>query len=189
MDLTVQNAYYFINDYYERIMNASSSTSSNRYSFSRIVEKYYDCPQMKEYWELNPSAAYYSQKIKKLKNFTVKVNVDELDWFDWYSSKNPCAYIVYLKDKKMIKVGKAKSFKTRIKGLQKDYGTIVPLHLFHFETEEQAYHMEIIMHSYFKEKYPYSFVPQDRFEHAFCTQEDVNALEGSAEMLRKIKWF
>lgn len=187
--MTVEHAYYFIDDYYNRILNPLSSTGSRRYSYSRIVEKYYDCPQMQEYWEINSSATYYENRVKKLKDFPTRKNVEEMDWFDWYPENNPCAYIVYLPDCEMLKVGKAKVFHKRITSLKQSYGTVIPLHLFTFEDEEDAYQMEILLHKYFKKMYPYSFVPQDRFECAVCTKEDIEILDKAADKLRKINWF
>jgi excinuclease UvrABC nuclease subunit len=107
------------------------------------------------------------------------------------NTPNDCgAYIIFLKEHDMIKVGKAKNFYARVNQLRNQYGEILPIHLFTFDNEEDAYMMEIVLHKYYKEKYPNSqFIPQDRFAKAGCSLADIEILSQAARKIKQTNWF
>lgn len=101
-----------------------------------------------------------------------------------------CAYIVELKDKKMFKVGMSCYFNRRKRELEKQYGTVNTIHLFKFDNIENAYLMEVLLHKYFKEKYPKAtFIPNDRFKGIKCTEKDLKTLDTIAKELENKIWF
>ena len=101
-----------------------------------------------------------------------------------------CAYVMYLEDHNMIKVGKTVNLKNRVSDLSKQYGSVRVLHTFGFSNEEDAFIMEVLLHKYYKKYYKECmFCPQDRFIGADLNSTDIQILEKAAEEIRIKKWF
>lgn len=94
------------------------------------------------------------------------------------SYTNSCgeiAYLVYLKDKNIYKVGYTKQFSIRKKQLEKKYESeIVPIAFYHFQTQGQALHMESHMRDFFKEQENSIFIRNDRFKDIDLSEEVLN---------------
>lgn len=189
-------------------MESVSTTSGRKYNYEQILIVMDSCPQVKDYWRVEPNARFYFDRVVQVKEFNeaqkvitkpfestmpmAEIIAPEVDILDLLTNfdYNPCAYIMYLEDLNMIKVGKSKEVNTRLGRLGSKYGKIQLLKVFPFDNEEDAYLMEVILHKYYKEKYPNSiFIPQDRFEGAGFTTEDLETLEKAAEKIRHEIWF
>lgn len=190
---TVKEAYDRIEVCYER-MQMVESTSGRRYNYEEILMVIKDCPAMTDYWRLR-DASRYVDRVVKVKNYKApSKTVDCLrDWLgESFDSRDceACAYILYLADEDMIKVGKTVNLKKRVYDLKREYGTVQILHTFGFSNEEDAYLMEVLLHKYYKKYYKECvFCPQDRFMGADLNQTDVKILEKAAEDIRTKKWF
>lgn len=187
-----QFAYERVAVYYRRMLLVTTS-QSRRNNYERICAEIANCPELKQYWRIYDSAYKYSDKVHHLKELeeyfyqtTFENQVKELPH---PTTDACCSYIVALEKVNCLKVGKTNSFNARMKALDKQYGKVRPLHTFDFDNDEDAFIMEIVLHKYFKEKYPYNFIPQDRFQDADFTLEDLIALEKSAQKIREMKWF
>ena len=189
-------------------MRIVSTTSGRKYNYEQILIVMQNCPEVKEYWEIHDNAPRYYDRVVQIKALyeiekppvkkyvssmpVAEIDYSEIDVLDLMTDFNykPCAYIVFLKDKNMIKVGKANRVSSRLNALSSRYGTVELVHAFPFENEEDAYIMEVILHKYYKENYPNSiFIPQDRFEGAGFTKHDLALLEKAAEKIRHEIWY
>lgn len=193
--MKLKEAYDKIEIYYER-MHSVTSTSGRRSNYEKIESIMAECPEVKEFWGLRDSFKY-TEKVVRIKSFAVATRSADIigSWLydssvHGYIPTTSCAYIVYLEDLQMIKVGKANDFKSRVKSLSYSYGKITPLQVFEFADEEDAYLMEVLLHKYYKKHYPNStFVPQDRFENANYTLDDKRVLIKVADEIRMKYWF
>ena len=187
-----QFAYERVVVYYKRMLLVTT-TQGRRNNYERICAEITNYPELKQYWRIYDNAYKYSDKVYHLKELeeyfyqtTFESQVKELPH---PITDACCSYIVALEKANCLKVGKTNNFSTRMKALDKQYGKVRPLHTFDFDNDEDAFIMEIVLHKYFKEKYPYNFIPQDRFQNADFTLEDLIALEKSAQKIREMKWF
>ena len=190
--LQLEFAYDRVLNYYNRMLNVSTTTGRKN-NFERICIEIQKYPALEEYWKIFHEGYRYAEKVRCLKQWetspfktTFENQVAELPHS---TTEACCSYIVVLEKEKCIKVGKTNNFNSRMKSLANQYGTVRPLHVFDFDNEEDAYIMEVVLHKYFKERYPDSFIPQDRFKDADFTLADLIALEKSAQKIREIKWF
>lgn len=195
--MTLEQAYETIEHYYNRML-IIGTTSGRKYQYERICGVMIDCPEVRQYWEIKYGEFYYKDRVVKIQEYTKptvtvidsNITLPDIFWDIECGGTICCSYILYLKDLDMIKVGKAKDFKKRYKQLSREYGEVIPLHWFEFDNEEDAYIMEVILHKYYKEKYPNSnFIPQDRFGEAGLTVADLETLTQVAERIRTENWF
>ena len=190
---TVEAAFNRIEVCYER-MQEVTSTSGRRYNYEEIIFVMNNCPAMKDYWRIR-EANKYTERVVKIKNY--KEPTKTMDKFrSWlgesfdFREYEACAYILFLEDENMIKVGKTVDLKRRVRQLTDQYGNIEVLHTFGFNNEEDAYLMEVILHKYYKKYYKdCEFCPQDRFKGAGLNNTDIQILESAAEKIRIEKWF
>jgi hypothetical protein len=184
--LSIGIAYSLIEDYYERLKR-NSSTSGRKYNYNKIKDVMERCPEICRYWDTDDNANFYVDRVIHLRYWIEPKRVQHpID----YISCPACAYIVELEDYCLIKVGKAKNFNSRVSQLSRQYGKINPITNYYFDNEEDAYMMEVLLHKYFKEKYPNSsFIPQDRFEYIEITEEDQDNLTKIAQKIRNEIWF
>ena len=186
MNLT--EAYFSIDKYYDRIKK-TYSTSSRRYSYERIKSIMSLCPEVCEYWIL-VDATYYCDRVKQIKVYHPPIVKNPTPTAKQNAVEGYCAYIVYLTESKIIKVGQTNNFNRRRWEIMADYGNLIPLHFFKFDTRSNAERMETILKDYFEATYPNCIhILNDRFEYADYTPEDEAILERAAEKLRKINWF
>lgn len=190
--LQFQFAYERVAMYYRRMLLVSS-TQGRKSNYEKICYEINDYPELKKYWRICDEAFKYTDKVYQLKELeeyyyktTLENQVQELPH---PTTTKCCSYIVILEKEGCLKVGKTNNFNSRMKALATQYGTVRPIHTFDFDNDEDAFLMEIVLHKYFKQKYPYNFIPQDRFKNADFTLEDLIALEKSAQKIRDIEWF
>lgn len=190
---TVKEAYDRIELCYER-MERVESTNGRKYNYKQILEVMEKCPAMNDYWRIR-DVNKYVERIVKIKNYKEpKATQEKLlemcgESFDKRSGEAH-AYVLWLEDCGMIKVGKTNNLKNRLRDLSKQYGMVKVLHVFDFSNEEDAYLMEVVLHKYYKKYYSDSvFIPQDRFLGADFNSTDRQLLEESAEKIRLMKWF
>lgn len=181
--LTIEQANNEIEIYYHRMLGCTSSMGK-RSNYYKIVDIIREIPEMEKYWGLAPQQLRYKDKVFKRIENAQELAIEYTTFTDL-----ACAYIVYLEDIKMLKVGKANNFEKRLYQLNNQYGKVTPIFVFNFEDEDNAYLMEVLLHKYFKRKYPYNFIPQDRFVNAICSIKDINILKGIAEEIKNKKWF
>lgn len=190
--MTLKQAYDDIQTYYNR-MQIVGTTSDRKSNYERICGVVDECPQIAQYWEIREEKRFYKDKVVKIQELVITTITIEDEVYPTETLGNSdacCAYILLLEQCDLIKVGKAKNFKKRLASLRSQYGKITPLHLFEFDNEEDAYIMEVLLHKYYKEKYPNSnFIPQDRFGFAGLTVADLESLTKVAEKIRKEIWF
>lgn len=190
---TLKGAYERIELCYER-MQSVTSTSGRKYNYEEILVVIEDCPAVKDYWRLR-EANRYVDRIVKVKNYREPKSAGDylMDWLGESFDKREfeaCAYIMYLEDHAMIKVGKTIDLKGRTYDLSRKYGSVRVLHTFGFNNEEDAYLMEVLLHKYYKKYYKNcAFCPQDRFSGASLNDTDIQILESAAEKIRLEKWF
>lgn len=190
---TVKEAFDRIELCYER-MQMVDSTSGRRYNYEEILIVMKECPAMADYWRIR-EANRYVDKIVKIKNYREPQSAGDylMDWLGESFDKRDfeaCAYVAWLEDYAMIKVGKTKNLNTRMSQLKGDYGKVKLLHTFGFNNEEDAYIMEVVLHKYYKKYYKEcAFIPQDRFLGADLNSTDIKILESAAEKIRLEKWF
>lgn len=190
---TVKEAFDRIELCYER-MQMVDSTSGRKYNYEEILIVMKECPAMADYWRLR-EASRYVDRIVKVKNYREPKSCSDTlaSWVGESFDKRDfeaCAYVVWLEDYAMIKVGKTKNLNTRISQLKGDYGKVKLLHTFGFSNEEDAYIMEVVLHKYYKKYYKEcAFIPQDRFLGADLNSTDIKILESAAEKIRLEKWF
>ena len=164
--------------------------------YKKIAFEILQCPDLLNFWDLKNSP-YFEKRVVLVrtleKNIPIAENENDVEWLSIFgeniATPTSYGYIIKLNDLGMIKVGKTNNLKTRMKQLSKQYGSISIVHTFGFNNEEDAYIMEIILHKYFKEKYPNNFIPQDRFANATVTTEDIQTLENSAKKIKETNWF
>lgn len=183
---TNQEVYLEIEKYYKRMCNCSSTAGrKNNYEQIRLIISKY--PDMKKYWEIR-NAVYYVDRVY------CKCPLEFLTLKKYKSPKDEIlvkeyAYIALL-DKDTIKVGKTNNLNRRMYQLNNDYASVQLLASFEFNNTEDAFLMEVLLHKYYKAKYPKAeFLPQDRFKGAGLNEKD---LENMSQMVNKIKnmeWF
>lgn len=187
--MELKEAYYRIEECYNR-MRSVGTTSGRKYNYNIICDVMDSCPEVCNYWELR-NARFYDDRVIKIRTYVEpkkpRNNAKEIKII---TSAEACAYIISLEDCGQLKVGKTKNYDERMYRLEKQYGEITPMITFDFDNEEDAYLMEVILHKFFKERYPEStFVPQDRFDYIPISSRDVDILEKVAEKIRKEIWF
>ncbi len=178
--------------YYDRLC-LCSSTSGRRSNGMKIIAILETCPELKIYWKVDDSKAHWKRKITRMRPFD-EIAVEPLEE-QKHNNKNlkkssSYAYIIQLIDTNQIKVGKTDNLNRRTRDLEKQYGDLKILKLFDFDNVEDAFLMEVLLHKYYKEKYPNStFVPQDRFTNAKYNVQDENILSQLAKEITNKKWF
>ena len=179
MEISV--AYYEIEKYQIKLVGNYCTTTKRKY-YDLIIGIVKECPEVMQFWEINPDKHFYRDRVKLAKKFNGSIHAYTRGHF---------AYILYLKDCEMIKVGKSSRMEDRMRALEKQYGELEVLHAFEFYNTEDAYLMEVLLHKYFKEKYPFAdFIPQDRFGgEVDFTIEDLKNLELVAAEIKTKKWF
>lgn len=187
--MELREAYFRIEECYNR-MRSVGTTSGRKYNYNIICDVMDRCPEVCDFWGLRDSYTYDNKVVrlrsyvepKKPRNRAKEIKITEIT--------TACAYIISLEDCGQLKVGKTKNYDERMYRLEKQYGEITPMITFDFDNEEDAYLMEVILHKFFKERYPEStFVPQDRFDYVPISNRDVDILEKVAEKIRKEIWF
>ena len=187
--MELKEAYNKIEEYYSRMCSVGT-TSGRKYNYREIEYIMHLCPEVTNYWML-VDAHFYTDRVVKIKPL---VKLTPLNYRDTYEipidSEPACAYILKLEEYNQLKVGKTKDWSRRMYRLGKDYGKITPLIYFDFDTEEEAYLMEVVLHQYYKMFYPEcDFYPQDRFGYTPLTETDIEYLKIAAENIKKINWF
>lgn len=179
----IQEIYEKIELYYKR-MCCVNTTGGRKYNFELINLMIKENPVMKSYWKIVDDYRY-EDRVIKIREFNALPQKQTKVY-----SKRPCAYIVYLANKDMIKVGKSSRLVTRLKELKNQYGNLALVKQFIFDNEEDAYLMEVLLHKYFKKYYPNNeFIPQDRFKGVNITKKDLETLEKTAQEIREKNWF
>ena len=196
LTVEIRDAYERVDKLYRTLNDMSSNSTLQTKCYKEICSEILNFPDLLCFWDLRV-ATHPRQRVVKFKNIPLQFSSTENKEDDFFAT--PCAveieegysnaYIVELKDQNMIKVGKTNKITQRLNQLKRQYGTVKLIHNFNFNNEEDAYLMEVVLHKYFKEKYPDSFVPQDRFERAKVTKADLETLEISATKIRKMLWF
>lgn len=106
-----------------------------------------------------------------------------------------CSYVLELKEKSTdnsyLKVGKAKDLAQRMKGLKKDYYSIVVKKVFEFSNENIALQMEDYLRKLCQDTYPNTFFPKDRFynvefESALFESEKVQNVYNDLKQIEKL---
>lgn len=187
--MELKQALELIDKYYER-MERCSSTSGRRNNYEAILEIFRECPKVEKYWQHNLSKHKMVDRIVRIASYEEISKVKTKRQITYTSHEQEFAYIAFLPEEQIIKVGKTCKIDRRISELKRQYQKEVLLqHVFAFDNAEDAYLMEILLHKYFKEKYPDSFIPQDRFSNARYEIEDIEILNAAAEKIKEIIWF
>lgn len=97
---------------------------------------------------------------------------------DKFLLEENCAYVIELCDNEndpiFLKVGKTDNVKRRMLQLRKKYGLIPNVKMiFPCEDAEDALIMESALRKSYKEQYPQSFVPNDRFQYVSFDIKDI----------------
>jgi predicted GIY-YIG superfamily endonuclease len=192
----LKEAYEKVEGLYYKLIDEKSNFIIQKECYIGITREILQYPDLLSFWDLKDAVDPKKRivLVRTLpKDMLIAESQSDVELYSLFyqPAETPLsnAYIVYLKDKKMLKVGKTNNIKQRMTALKKQYGEIQMVHTFGFNNEEDAYLMEIILHKYFKQKYPNNFIPQDRFADAEVTQEDIEILEKSAQKIQKTLWF
>ena len=183
-------AYDRIEICYKRMQKVLSSAARCN-NYEQICALLNQFPELNNYWENRIYETRYVNRIAHIRTLTrpPKPIINKIAEPPIVKEKI-CAYIVYLEDHHLIKVGKSKDFDQRYYNLQKDYGTVIPQYFFYFDNEEDAYIMECVLHKFFKEVNKADvFIPQDRFSYVNITLQDIEQLDQAAEKIRNQNWF
>jgi hypothetical protein len=173
----------------DRRMRNCSSTSGRKNNYEAILNIMRECPETEKYWQHYPQAYRMVDRIEKINlNSLPRASRKTITVSSIYAQE--FAYVVSIPKEKMIKVGKTCNLNRRMRELEREYETEIDLlQIFEFENAEDAYLMEVLLHKYFKKKYPKSFVPQDRFADAIFDDKDAKILLATAEKIKEIIWF
>lgn len=193
---------------YSKMIEVKTSASKKKY-YQEIIKLADKTPEIEHYYFIDRQRHCnrpYNDSIIIIKDYLTgeeKISLKELNHIrqnhtpcfltESYLSRckeSICAYIVYLEDCDLIKVGMSNNFPRRKKELIAKYGELDVIEIFPFNNVEDAYLMEVILHKFFKEKYPNgTYIPQDRFQNVDLTQIEIYKLREIAEELRNKKWF
>lgn len=183
----LQHTYETIENIYNRMLNCSSTSGRNN-NYETILWLLRHNPEMNEYWEHRPNEFKIVNRIRHIKKFSVKkysISIVQPK----KQEKEEYAYIVLL-NKDIIKVGKTNNLNRRMSELRSQYDRVILLKDFKFNDTEDAFIMEVLLHKYYKAKYPEAeFLPQDRFKGAGLDNDDLEIMEQMAEKVRTEKWF
>lgn len=187
--MELKEALDLIDKYYER-MKGCTSTAGRRNNYEAILEIFRKCPKVEKYWRHDSTQHKMVNRVVRIASYKEIFEVKAKRQITYTSHEKEFAYIAFLPEEQIIKVGKTCKIDRRINELKRQYQEEVILqHAFAFDNAEDAYLMEILLHKYFKTKYPDSFIPQDRFSDACCEMKDIEILIAAAEKIKEIIWF
>lgn len=186
--MELKEAYNKIEEYYSRMCSVGT-TSGRKYNYREIEYIMYLCPEVTDYWML-VDAHFYTDRVVKIRPLIKLTPLNYRENEPPIDSESAFAYIIKLEECNQLKVGKTKDLSRRMDDLRRRYGKISTLQLYSFDTEEEAYIMEVVLHQYYKMFYPEcDFIPQDRFMFKPLTKEDIQFFDIAAENVKKINWF